>query len=120
MSNYPANNNIETPEGFQVPSAPQLNEPVEVYTVPIQSVYAEPEIEQPPQAFVDYQPTVPPTLVIKQFQPEYVHNPRLYALPKQNFFYIPREQPKKNKNNGFFGSLAAYLCCLFCCCPIPC
>ena len=125
MSNYPANikNNIETPEGYPqiIPSAPPLdNEPIEVYAQPIQQnappvVYITKPIFAPP----------PPRLTMEQFQPNYVHNARLYAphpRRQDEFYYAPRNNnpPRQNNNKGFFASLAACLCCLFCCCPVPC
>ncbi len=122
MSNYSGNikQNIETPEGYPqiIPSAPPLDttEPIKVYAQPIQ--------QNPPPVVYVTQPIAPlPRLTIEQFQPNYVHNSRLYAPRRQRgeFFYIPHNQPKKNNNNkGFFASIAACLCCLFCCCPIGC
>ncbi len=123
MSNYPANikNNIETPEGYPqiIPSAPLLdNEPIEVYAQPIQQ-----ECQPIIIATVPY-PT--PRLTIEQFQPNYVHNSRLYApKPKHQrneFYHVQRNnnQPRQNNNKGFFASIAACLCCLFCCCPVGC
>jgi len=129
MSNYPGNikQNIETPEGYPqiIPSAPPLDttEPIEVYAQPIQQnppiVYVTKPIIAPPNYIQ------PPRLTIEQFQPNYVHNSRLYAPRRNNndqFYYIPRNNnpPRQNNNKGFFASLAACLCCLFCCCPIGC
>jgi len=119
MSNYPANikNNIETPEGYPqiIPSAPpSYNEPIEVYAQPIQQ-------NPPPVVYVTQ-----PRLTIEQFQPNYVHNSKLYAPrhnPDAEFYYIPHNnnQPRRDNNNkGFFASLAACFCCLLCCCPTPC
>ncbi len=115
MSNCPANikNNIETPEGYPqiIPSAPLLdNEPIEVYDQPI---------------IIATIPYPAPRLTIEQFQPNYLHNSRLYApKPKRNeFYHVQRNnnQPRQNNNNkGFFASITACLCCLFCCCPIGC
>ncbi len=122
MSNYSENikQNIETPEGYPqiIPSAPSLDttEPIEVYAQPIQ--------QNPPPVVYVTQPIAPPRLTMEQFQPNYVHNSRLYAPRRQRegFYYIPRNNnpPRKRNNKGFFASVAACLCCLFCCCPIDC